>query len=233
MKILLVDDEAEIAETVIMCFNLSWPDATVLVADDGRTGLKMFETETPDVVILDLGLPDMDGLEVCREIRRSSDTPIIMLTARGQEAEKVRGLESGADDYVTKPFSYIELLARIKAVLRRSQAVLPRTAELPFVSGGLTLDFVNREVKRGGETQKLTPIEYRLLYHLIKNRGNVLPYRTLLAKVWGREYVDDTDYLKVHIQHLRKKLGDDVGEPHIIVTERGVGYKFVNQQEVG
>lgn len=233
MKVLLVDDEAEVAEAVTLCFNLSWPDATVLVADDGRTGLKMFETELPDVVILDLGLPDMDGLEVCREIRRSSDTPIIMLTARGQEAEKVRGLESGADDYVTKPFSYIELLARIRAVLRRSQAVLPRTDESPFVSGGLTVNFANREVKSGGGTQRLTPIEYRLLFHLVKNRGNVLPYRTLLAKVWGREYVDDTDYLKVHIQHLRKKLGDDVGEPQIIVTERGVGYKFVNQQEVG
>ena len=228
MKVLLIDDESDVVETVVMCFKLSWPDAAIIVAEDGKTGISLFEKEKPDVIILDLGLPDMDGLDICRDIRRTSEVPIIMLTARGQESEKVRGLESGADDYVTKPFSYIELLARIRAVLRRTQAVLPKTEEPTLVSADFSIDFGNREVSCKGKVSKLTPIEYRLLYHLVKNKGNVLPHRTLLAKVWGREYVNDTDYLKVHIQHLRKKIGDDAQEPRIIVSERGIGYKFVD-----
>ncbi|MEW6034661.1 MAG: response regulator transcription factor [Chloroflexota bacterium] len=230
MKVLLIDDDPDVAETVTMCFNLSWPEAKVVVAYDGRSGIEMLEKEKPDVVILDLGLPDMDGMDVCRHIRRVSDVPVLMLTARGQDVDKVKGLEGGADDYITKPYSYVELLARVRAVLRRSQAALPISDEPPYVAGGLSVDFAAREVSWRGQPVKLTPIEYRLLYHLVKNRGRVLPHRTLLAKVWGREYVDDTDYLKVHIQHLRQKLEEDPQKPRMVLTERGVGYKFVEPE---
>ena len=225
---LVIDDEPDAVETIAMCFNLSWPEATVVVAGDGKRGIALVEAETPDIVILDLGLPDMDGLEVCRHIRRFSDVPIIMLTARDQEVDKVKGLEVGADDYITKPYSYMELLARVRAVLRRSQSGTPSTNEPPYATEELSIDFAAREVHRRGQSIKLTPIEYGLLYHLVKNRGTIVPQRTLLAKVWGREYVQEKDYLKVHIQHLRQKIEADPQNPQLILTERGIGYKFVD-----
>ncbi|MDO9444596.1 MAG: response regulator transcription factor, partial [Dehalococcoidia bacterium] len=162
--------------------------------------------------------------------RHFSDVPVVLLSARHEEVDKVKGLELGADDYVTKPFSHIELLARVRAVLRRTESQVPASEGPPYEAGPLRIDYASRDVTVGGEPVKLTPIEYGLLYHLTRNENRVLTFRTLLAKVWGREYMDETDYLKVHIQHLRRKLGDDPHNEPMIVNERGVGYKFVRRE---
>lgn len=227
MKVLVVDDEPDIVEVVTLTFTLRWPDAEVLHAATGAQGVEFARAESPGIIILDIGLPDMDGFQVCDQIRRFSDVPIIMLTARHDEVDKVRGLELGADDYITKPFSHLELLARARAVLRRTESQVPAAEGPPFSAGLLRIDYASREVAVEGKPVKLTPIEYGILYHLSRNENRVLTFRTLLAKVWGREYVDEVDYLKVHIQHLRRKLGDDPDNQPMIVNERGVGYKFV------
>ena len=230
MLVLVVDDVTEIAELVTVVFNLRWPEAEVLHAASGEQALELLETTAPQVVILDIGLPDIDGFEVLSRIRRFSDVPVIMLTARHDEVDKVRGLELGADDYMTKPFSHLELLARVRAVLRRTESQVPSPEGPPFEAGPLRIDYSSRDILVGGQPVKLTPIEYGILYHLTRNEGRVLTFRTLLAKVWGREYVEETDYLKVHIQHLRRKLGDDPAGDPMIVNERGVGYKFVRRE---
>lgn len=226
MKALVIDDAAEIADVVSLCFQLHWSGATVLSAQDGNRGLELVEAESPDVVILDVGLPDMDGFEVLREIRRFSRVPVIMLTVKGEDTDVARGLELGADDYITKPFSHIELVARVRAVLRRIQG-LPISEEKPFISGRLAVDFASKEVTVDGKPVRLTSTEYKLLYHLIKNEGHLLSHENLLNKVWGEDYQDARDLLRVHIQHLRQKLGDNGESADIIVTEHGMGYKFV------
>jgi len=177
-------------------------------------------------VLLDINLPGMDGFEACQEIRRICDVPIVMVSARDNEVDKVRGLEMGADDYITKPFSHLELLARVRAVLRRYQSTLPTVGEV-FETGDLRIDFASRSVTVRGESVRLTPTEYSLLFHLTRNAGRVLPHHTLLAKVWGREYTDEIDYLKVYIRRLRQKLEGDPDTVGRIISERGVGYKFV------
>lgn len=229
MRVLVVDDEPDVIEVVRLTFNLRWPDAEVAYALTGEEGVDLVQQQAPDIVILDIGLPDIDGFEVCDRIRAFSDVPVIMLTARHEEVDKVRGLERGADDYVTKPFSHIELLARVRAVLRRSESAAPSTESPPFEALPLRIDYASRDVTVNGEQVRLTPIEYGILYHLTRNENRILTFRTLLAKVWGREYVDEVDYLKVHIQHLRRKLGDDPQRDPMIVNERGVGYKFVRR----
>ena len=226
MKILVVDDDPDIVEAVNICFALRWPDAEILEAPDGTTALDRLGKDDPDVVILDLGLPDMDGFEVCEEMRKTSQVPILILTARGGEANKARGLELGADDYITKPFSHIELLARIRAVLRRASAPPPGGDEAPFEMRDMKFDFAAREVYFKGQRIQLTPIEYSLLYHLTKNWPRAVMHRTLLAKVWGREYVDETDYLKVHVQRIRSKFASIHPGAEPIATERGVGYRL-------
>jgi len=226
MKALVIDDAAEIADVVSLCFQLHWSNATVLSAQDGTRGLELVEAESPDMVILDIGLPDMDGFEVLREIRRFSQVPVIMLTVRGEDTDVARGLELGADDYITKPFSHIELVARVRAVMRRIQG-MPVSEERPFISGRLAVDFASKEVTVDGKPVRLTSTEYKLLYHLIKNEGRLLSHENLLNKVWGEDYQDARDLLRVHIQHLRQKLGDNGESADIIVTEHGMGYKFV------
>ena len=227
MKVLVIDDSPEVTEAVALCFELRWPHSTIVSALTGNKGVDLVEAESPDMVILDIGLPDIDGFEACRQIRSFSETPIIMLTVRDRDVDIARGLELGADDYITKPFSHIELLARVQAVMRRAQMLPSGSGEPPFQADELWIDFNSREVKVKGEAIKLTPTEYSLLYHLVKNAGRVLTHRTLLAKVWGPEYTDATNYLKVHIQHVRQKLGDDANCPRYILTEHGVGYRFV------
>ena len=227
MKILVIDDDPDVVEVVSLSFELRWPDAVTVSAADGTTGVEMVEIESPDVVVLDIGLPDMDGFEVCKEVRRFSDVPIVMLTVRDREADVVKGLQVGADDYVTKPFKMVELLARVQAVLRRSQMDAVSNEEQPFQCDGLTVDFGRREVSLNNEPVKLTPTEYQLLYHLVKNAGRVLSYKTLLGRIWGREYLEETNYLKVHIQHLRQKLEEDPANPKLILTERTAGYRFI------
>lgn len=227
MKVVIIDDDPEVVEAVSLCFDLRWPNVEVVAANDGRSGVGLVEAEAPDIIILDIGLPDIDGYEVCRRIRLSSETPIVMLTVRDQEFDKVKGLELGADDYITKPFSHVELLARVKAVLRRSNVPEPEKAEEPLVIGKILIDFTARSVHVDGEEVKLTPTEYNLLNLLTRNIGRVMPHHVLLEKVWGADYSDVTDYLKVYIQRLRVKLGDEPQDPRIILSERGVGYKLV------
>ncbi len=226
MKVLVIDDDPDIVEVVSLTFEMRWPDSTIVSAPDGDTGIQMVDTESPTLVVLDIGLPDMDGYTVCQEIRRFSDVPIIMVTVRDKEADIVKGLQLGADDYVAKPFRPIEFMARVQSVLRRSQMTPYSGEERPFQHGDLTVDFTRHEVSLDGDPVKLTPTEYQLLYHLTKNAGRVLNHRTLLGRVWGREYLDETNYLKVHIKHLRQKLEEDPAEPKYILTERTVGYKF-------
>lgn len=226
MKVLVVDDEPEIIEVVNLCFGLRWPEAEVISAKSAEEALDLIEARAPDLVLLDIVLPGMDGFTVCQEIRSFSDVPIVMLSARDAEVDKVRGLEMGADDYITKPFSHLELLARVRAVLRRYQNQLPAVGEM-FESGELRIDYASRTVSVNGSTVRLTPTEYSLLFHLTRNAGRVLPHHTLLAKVWGREYTDEIDYLKVYVRRLRQKLEGDPETIGQIVSERGVGYKFV------
>src|SRR3972149_386997 len=226
MKVLVVDDEPDVIEVVSLCFGLRWPEAQVVAARDADEALKLIEEQTPDLILLDIMLPGMDGFQLCREIRSFSDVPIMMLTARDAEVEKVRGLEMGADDYITKPFSHLELLARIRAVLRRYQSQLPAIGEI-FESGDLRIDYASRQITVRGQPVRLTPTEYSLLYHLTRSVGHVLSHRTLLAKVWGREYADEVEYLKVYIRRLRQKLEGCPDTASRIVSERGVGYRFL------
>ena len=228
MKILVIEDDPIISETVTICFNLRWPEAEIITTDSGEQGLKLATSATPDIIILDVGLPGMDGYETLRRLRSITDAPAIMLTAKDGEVAKVKGLEYGADDYITKPFSHIELLARVRAVLRRTVASTPEQSRGSYLSepAGLEIDLDSRTVHRHGKLVSLAPLEYSLLYHLTSNEGRVMTHSVLLAKVWGQEYVEEVDYLKVYIRRLRTKLGDDPQNPELIHTERGVGYIY-------
>lgn len=232
MRILVVDDEPDVAEVIELTFSLQWPGSEVIAAADGESALELFQAGRPDVVVLDVGLPGMSGFEVCRRLRAISDVPILMLTVRGEEMERLKGLELGADDYIVKPFSPLELVARTRAVLRRSQAAPLAASSRIIVDGELTLDLDNREVILRGQPAKLTPTECRILSQLVVNAGRVVTQKTLLAKVWGWESDDDILMLKVHIARLRQKLGDDAHNPRYIFTERGLGYRFVRPATV-
>ncbi len=227
MKLLVVDDEPDVVESVRLGFTLQWRDVDVLGAGKGEEALDLIEQERPDLVLLDIGLPDIDGFEVLRQVRAFSDVPVLMLTARDDSMDKVKGLELGADDYVTKPFNHLELMARVKAVLRRLEMPPPTSRAPSFRSGPLEVDFARQEARLDGRRLDLTPTEYKLLYHLVRNVGHVLPHTTLLAKVWGREYVDEVDYVRVYIRRLRDKLDDSPESPRFIATERGLGYRFI------
>ena len=225
MKILIVDDEPDVVKVVRMSFQVQEPAWEALAAYDGEEALTIFETEQPDLVILDIMMPEMSGFDILKEIRRFSDVPVIMLTAKGNEIDKVMGLNLGADDYITKPFGHLELLARVKTVLRRAGG-MPLSHELPYTAGPIHVDFERRQVTVDGEPVSLTGTEYRLLYHLVRNAGQVMTHESLLARVWGREYTDEIDYLKVYISRLRNKLEKDARNPEYIFTEYGVGYWF-------
>jgi two-component system KDP operon response regulator KdpE len=227
MRILVVDDAADVVESVRLGFTLQWREVEVLGASNGEQALDLVEREAPDIVLLDIGLPGRDGFDVLRELRTFSDVPVVMLTARDDAMDKVKGLELGADDYVTKPFNHLELMARVRAVLRRHDMPAPASRAPSFRSGELEVDFARQEVRLRGERVDLTPTEYKLLYHLVRNAGHVLQHGTLLAKVWGREYMDETDYVRVYIRRLREKLGDDPDHPRYIQTERRLGYRFI------
>ena len=230
MKILIVDDDHDLLEALGLGLQLQWPGVDIITAKDGDAALTRFFEDVPDVVLLDVGLPRLDGFQVLRKIRQVSDTPVLMLTARGEELDKVRGLEIGADDYVTKPFSPLELLARIKAVLRRTDLPPPARAAASFRADDLTVNFDSQEVRKGEQAVSLSAIEYRLLYQLVRNAGHIVPRETLLARVWGDEYRDQTDYLKVYVNRLRTKIEDDPERPKLILTERGLGYRFARSR---
>ena len=227
MKILIIDDDQDIVESVRLGFALQWREVELLAASNGDDGLRLVEESRPDLVLLDVGLPRRDGYDVLRELRTFSEVPVIMLTARDDVADKVKGLELGADDYITKPFDHLELLARVRAVLRRLDLKAPKQRVPAFRSGPLEIDFDAQEARLDGDHVPLTRTEYRLLEHLARNAGWIVPHATLLARVWGREYVDELDYLRVYVRRLREKLHDDPARPRFIRTERGIGYRFM------
>jgi two-component system KDP operon response regulator KdpE len=226
MKILIADDEPDLLEVLAATFRMHWRDAEIVLAQNGEMALDTFYSELPDLVLLDVSMPKLTGIEVCQRIRQVSDVPIIMITVKDEEMDKVRGLEAGADDYITKPFGYLELLARVRAVRRRHLGEAPSGQGQPLQIGDLTFDFERREVLRLGEAVQLTPTEYSLIYQLARNAGHVLAHGTLLRRVWGEEYVDEVDYLKVYVRRLRKKLEELPQTPRYILTERGVGYRL-------
>ncbi len=231
MKIMVVDDDPDVVEAISLSFGLQWPESTIIVALDGRSALQKFDREHPDVILLDISLPDTDGFEVCRMIRERSDVPILMISARGEEIDKVHGLELGADDYLTKPFGYLELSARIRAVLRRMQTPVPVAGGGLFRSGPLVINYASHEITLHGKPIKLTPLEYKLLYQLTRNTGQVLLHDQLLTRVWGPEYRGELDYLRIYVRRLREKLEDTPQTPTRILTERGIGYRFALEPE--
>jgi DNA-binding response OmpR family regulator len=222
-KILIVEDEATVRDTLAL--NLRAEGFEVLSAGDGVNGLRLAREQAPDLVVLDLMLPELDGLSVCRMLRRDSQVPIIMLTARGTEMDKITGLETGADDYVVKPFSLGELLARVRANLRRATTETRATASR-LQSGDLTLDLLGRRATLGGAEIKLTHREFDLLAELMRNQGAVLSRDLLLTRVWGYDYVGDSHTVDVHIRWLREKIELDPSDPKRLSTVRGVGYRF-------
>lgn len=222
-KILVIEDDPEIIE--LLDLGLKQHGYQVLVARDGVEGLQILQSQLPHLVLLDVMMPRMNGWETCRRIRETSDTPIIMLTALLSDQDKVRGLDLGADDYVTKPFSMAELVARIRAALRRTTGTMTRD-EVVRIDERLVFDRSQRNVLADGQTVELSPIEYRMLNCFVDNAGRVLTHQSLLTQVWGWEYADETDYLKVYIHHLRKKIETEPSQPRYILTERGLGYRF-------
>ncbi len=224
-KVLVVDDESSIVN--IISYNLKKEGYEVITAEDGEEGLELALSEKPDLILLDIMMPKMDGYEVCRKIREKSNVPIIMLTARADEVDKVIGLEMGADDYVTKPFGNRELIARVKAHLRRSKA-----KEMPVENGNvqdfgdITIDFDRYEVTKRGEVINLTTREFELLTFLATQRTQIFNRETLLEKVWGYEYFGDVRAVDVTIRRLREKIEDDPSKPRYIITKRGIGYYF-------
>jgi two-component system KDP operon response regulator KdpE len=224
--ILVVDDEPRMRK--FMRMNLELEGFRVAEAANGLQALERTREDLPDLVVLDLMMPEMDGFEALEHIRETSSVPVIILTVRADEEDKVRGLELGADDYVTKPFSPRELMSRIRAVLRRIEVPTSMDRELVRVDDYLQIDFNHREVIVGGERIKLRPTEYRLLYHLVNNAGWTMTHEMLLSKVWGQAYRDETHYLRLYVAYLRQKIEPDSGDPRYILTERGLGYRFVD-----
>jgi DNA-binding response OmpR family regulator len=227
--VLVVDDEERMVRFIRL--NLEHDGFQVFEADKGMKAVNLIREKLPDIVLLDVMLPDLDGYEVLKLIRQHNSTPVIMLTARGEEDDRIKGLELGADDYITKPFSPRELVSRIKAVLRRSESSGIASKEVIQVDDRLTLDFGRHEVLLEGKPVQLRPTEYRLLYHLVMNAGWVQTYDTLLAKVWGYEYQDEPHYVRLYVNYLRQKLEKDPANPVYILTERGVGYRFVDYRK--
>jgi two-component system KDP operon response regulator KdpE len=223
-KILVIEDNPTVIR--LLKANLSMEGYELLTAQNGIQGLDMAAEKNPDLIILDLVIPEMDGYEVARRIRRFSAVPIIMLTARSSEADIVRGFEAGADDYLTKPFSVKELLVRVRAVLRRSKFPGEIVKRPPLELNGLTIDFAKRHIIVRGKKVSLTPLEYRLLTYLVFNRGRVMLHEEILRNVWGEEYRDEVDYLRVYIRYLRQKIEKEPSNPEYIITKSGVGYMF-------
>ncbi len=225
-RLLIIDDDTTLVNALEMY--LAREGYQVHLAADGAEGLRQFYALRPDLVVLDVMMPEMDGWETCRRIRELSTVPIIMLTAKGEEGDRVMGLKLGADDYVPKPFSLKELVARIEAILRRTRRSTRSGSEgVLYVSDDLVIDSERWEVRLHGEIMDLTSTELRLLFCLAENAGHVLSHRQLLEQVWGPEYVDNVDYTKLYVWRLRQKLEEDPSSPKYILTERGIGYRMV------
>jgi len=231
MKVLLIEDNSEIVDIVTITLQLRWAEVTLISTFLGNEGVELAKTEHPDLIMLDLGLPDIDGFQVLRQIRDFSDVPVVILTVRGEEMDKIRGLELGADDYIIKPFSPGELLARMKALLRRSSMSkttgnIDGKPSVPSIKGKLRIDFTSGEVSIGDRLLKLGPREYELLHLLMTNEGTVLSKQELMKKVFP-EHEGDTRFVDVYINKLREKLGENPEKPQMILNEGETGYKFV------
>jgi two-component system KDP operon response regulator KdpE len=224
-NIILVEDDQQIRRFVSSA--LEGESFQVFCAETGKQGLIEISTRKPDVVILDLGLPDIDGLEVIRETRSWSNIPIIVLSARTQEIEKVAALDAGADDFLSKPFGTPELLARIRAQLRRRAMLGEKSQQGVYDFGDINVDLPRRLVSKASQVVHLTPIEFRLFTELVKNAGRVVTQKQLLKEVWGPSYVDNEHYLRIYMSHLRQKLENDPAQPEHLITEIGVGFRFV------
>lgn len=225
MRVLIIEDSAEIVEAISLCLQLRWPEVTLSISEDGTGGIEILQSESFDIVILDLNLPDIDGFKVLDQIRSLSDVPIIIVTVRGGEEDQAKGLEMGADDYIVKPFSPRDLVARVNAVLRRARVPKVTGDQPSVVRGKLTLNLATNEVLLGDQIIKLTPSESKLLYVLMKNAEATLSSKKISPEAWGKEYMN-TNLLRTYIRRLRDKLKDD--PPQIILTERGEGYRFVS-----
>jgi len=227
MKLLLIEDDRGIIEAISLAFQVGWPEAEVVSTRLGEKGVELVESEAPDIVILDLGLPDINGFDVLRQIRLFSQVPIIILTVRSDESDVVKGLEWGANDYIIKPFRQLELLARVKALVRQQRS--PEEEEL--FCGPLLLDTTTGQLQYDGKEITLTTIESRILSHLMRNVGRVVTHSSLAEAVWGDDYPQATDSLKVHIRHLREKIETDPSRPQLILTKIGVGYSLAKPEQ--
>jgi two-component system, OmpR family, response regulator VicR len=221
MKILIIEDDVQIVEAIMLAFQIRWPEAKVISTQQGEKGVDFVETEQPDIVILDLGLPDINGYDVLKQIRMFSNIPILILTARTEESDIVKGLEWGADDYMVKPFRQLELLSRIKALTRRSSN---NDNESPLTVGSIVFNPSTGQLIADSKEVNLTPTESRILHHLMRNAGQVVTHSSLADAVWGEDYPGAVDSLKVYIRRLREKLEEEPQEPQLILTKAGIGY---------
>ena len=228
MKVLIIDDSQQVVRDICSCLQVRYPNVIIISIGEGQKGIKMVETESPDLIIADSSLPDIDILDLVSEIRDFSDVPLIILYEVATDMDRARGLEMGADEYINKPFSSVELLARVKALLRRTQGFGFKPERFITIGGELTINNDTHEVLLStGRRVKLTPVEYHLLLELVRNNGRVLTHSNLVEKVWGSEDICDQSYVKKYIYRLRSKLENDAGKPRMLLTERGIGYKFV------
>ncbi len=224
MKILVIEDDQQIVEAISLAFQIRWPEAKLISTQQGEKGIEFVESEKPDIVILDLGLPDINGYDVLKQIRMFSDIPILILTARTEESDIVKGLEWGADDYMVKPFRQLELLSRIKALTRRRATP---DLETPISVGLLNFNPSTGQLNYRDKEISLTPTESRILHHLMRNAGQVVTHSSLADAVWGEDYPGAVDSLKVYIRRLREKLESEPQQPQIILTKAGIGYLMV------
>ena len=220
MKVLLIEDDREIIDAISLAFKIRWPEAKLVSTRLGQKGVELVESESPDILILDLGLPDINGFEALRQIRLFSQVPTIILTVRSDEADVVKGLEWGADDYITKPFRQLEFLARVKALIRRQSAAEAETV----VYGPLQLDATTGQLDYNGKEIPLTVTESHIMSHLMRNGGHAVTHSSLAEAVWGDDYPGAADSLKVHIRRLREKIEENPSHPQLILTRTGVGY---------
>jgi DNA-binding response OmpR family regulator len=222
---LIVEDDKSIIDAINVAFEFRWPGSTVIAVTFGKDTLPILKKDSPDVILLDINLPDISGFDVLKQIREISSIPVIILTVRSDDEDVLRGLEAGADDYIIKPFNYLTLLARVKTVLRRSEKTpLGKSSHESIISRRLKIDFVNQKVIVDGKKVNLTPVEYRLLLILVKNKDKPVSYEKIADEVWLRETIEDTDNIRIYIRRLRKKLGD--APPIMIINKHGIGYIF-------
>ena len=227
MKFLIIEDNQHVVKDISFCLRLRYPEVIFVSISEGAKGIDMVETEAPDLVMVDSSLPDIDTFDVISQIREFSDVPLIVFSEAETDMDRARYLETGADEYVIKPFSPIELLAQVQALLRRTRGIGFKPERLVSLDGELSINLTTHEVFRSGKPIKLTPIEYNLLSELVRNEGRVLTHYALLEKIWGSEYAGDCSFVKKYIYRLRSKLEADASKPQMLIIERGMGYKFV------